>query len=143
MNTTHFDLRTLSISATADMPIRDASGEPQFAEDGTPLTITLHSPGSKQFQRAKHAADERNNSRAFARMQGKSEAKLSAEEKLAERAEFLAACTASINGASFGEAKGHEGFKALYADITLGHIAEDADKFLADRGNFKKASSKA
>lgn len=142
--TKNFDLRSLSIAQTADMPVRDAAGEPQFAADGeTPITITLHSPGSKQHQRAKHAAEERNNTRAFARMQGKADGKISAEEKVRERAEFLAACTVSINGASFGDVAGHEGFKSLYADITVGHIADDAEKFLAERANFKLASAKA
>lgn len=136
-----FDLRTLSIGQTANMPVRDAAGEPQFDADGQPITITLYGPGTKQYQRAKHAAEERQNARTLARMQGKGD-KQTADEKLQERAEFLASVTVSINGASVGDKAGHEAFKALYADITLGHITDDADKFLADRGNFKAASPK-
>lgn len=136
-----FDLRTLSIGQTADMPVRDAAGEPQFNADEQPITITFYSPGTKNFQRAKHALEESQNARALARMQGKGN-KQSADDKTQERAEFLASVTVSINGASMGDKAGHEAFKALYADITLGHIADDADKFLADRGNFKAASPK-
>ena len=136
-----FDLRTLSIGETANMPVRDATGEPQFDADNQPITITLYGPGTKKFQRAKHALEERQNARTVARMQNKGE-KQSADDKNQERAEFLASVTVSINGASVGDKVGHEAFKALYADITLGHIADDADKFLADRGNFKAASPK-
>lgn len=136
-----FDLRTLSIGETANMPVRDATGDPQFDADNQPITITLYGPGTKKFQRAKHALEERKNARTFARMQGNGD-KQSADDKIQERAEFLASVTVSINGASVGDKTGHEAFKALYADITLGHIADDADKFLADRGNFKAASPK-
>lgn len=136
------NLRIFAIAATGTMPIRDAAGVPQFAEDGeTPLTITMHSPGSRVYQRAKHAADQRNNERVMARMQGKAADKQSAEEKAAERAELLAACTISINGADLDGETGHDAFKKLYSDPELGHIADDADKFLGDRGNFKKVSS--
>ncbi|ATQ74857.1 hypothetical protein CR152_10225 [Massilia violaceinigra] len=136
-----FNLKNLAIAATADMPVRDASGEAQFNEKGEPLTITLHSPGTKEFQKAKHAADERNSTRVFGRMQGKSESKQSADDKNIERAEFLAAVTASFNGgAGLDGKKGFELFKATYADIEIGHIADDAEKFLGDRGNFKKPS---
>lgn len=140
--TASINLRIFAISATGTMPIRDAAGEPQFAADGeTPLSITFHSPGSKAYQRAKHAADQRNNDRVMARMQGKTTDKQTAEEKAAERAELLAACTISINGADLDGETGHTAWKALYSDPELGHIADDADKFLADRGNFKKTSS--
>lgn len=133
-----FNLRTLAIAQTADMPVRDATGDPQFDDAGQPITITLHSPGSKVFLRAKYAMEERQNTRTLARMQGKGD-KQSAEDKVRERAEFLASVTVSINNAGFDDQVGHEAMKSLYADITLGHIADDADKFLGDRGNFKPA----
>jgi hypothetical protein len=133
-----FNLKKLAIAAAADMPVRDASGEIQKDEAGNPLTITLHSPGTKEFQKAKHARDEKNNARVMSRMQGKSEAKQTAEEANIERAEFLAGCTKSFNGVGVEGKAGFEAFKATYADIEIGHIADDVDKFLGDRGNFKK-----
>lgn len=137
-----FNIKSLAIAATADMPVRDASGEPQFDAAGNPLSITLYGPGTKRFQKAKHAADERANTRTFARMQGKSEGKQSAEEKNAERAQFLAEVTESFNYFGYEDKAGFEMFKAAYADIEIGHMADDTDKWLAERGNFKKASSK-
>jgi hypothetical protein len=76
-------------------------------------------------------------------MQGSSDDKQSAEEKTAEQAEFLAACTASFNGFGIEDLAGYELFKAVYSDIEIGHIADDASKFLASRANFLKPQPKA
>jgi hypothetical protein len=136
------NIKSQAIAATAEMTVRDVSGEPQYDADDKALTITLYSPGSKQHQKAKHAAEEKNNARVFARMQGKSEGKLSAEDKLTERAEFLAACTESFNNFGVEGLNGYELFKNVYSDIEIGHIADDAEKFIGDRANFKKPSAK-
>lgn len=138
-----FDIKSLAIAATAAMTVRTAAGETQLDAAGNPLTITLYGPGSKPFQKAKHAAEDRNNTRVLSRMQGKVDGKLSADEKGAENAEFLAACTVSFNGFGCGDLTGHDLFKAVYADIEIGHIAEDANKFLGERANFTKVPTKS
>ena len=138
-----FSIRSLAIQLTGVMAVRNASGEAQYDADGKPVTITLHSPASKAYQRAKHAADERNNTRAFGRLQGKSEAKPSSEDRVSEQAEFLAACTVSLDGFEVDGGAGHEAYKALYADLELGHIADDVAKFLAERSNFLKLPTKS
>jgi hypothetical protein len=138
-----FSILALAIGATANMPVRNAAGENQYAEDGSPLTITLYSPGTKQHQKARHAAEERNNTRVIGRMQGKSGEKQSAEDKTAEQAEYLAACTAGFNGFGIEGLNGHELFKAVYSNLEIGHIAEDANKFIAERSNFLKPSAKS
>lgn len=135
------NIKKLAIATTATMPVRDAAGEPQFDDAGNAATITLHSPGTKEYQKAKHAAEERNSTRVFGRMQGKLDTKQSAADKVTERAEFLAACTVSFNNFDYNGAAGYELFKSVYADIELGHIADDAEKFLGDRGNFIKPSA--
>ena len=137
-----FNIKTLAIALTADMPVRNAAGEAQFDETGAPLTITLHSPGSKPYQQAKHAAEVCNNNRVFARMQGTGDEKQSADDKLAEQAKFLAACTTSFNGFGIEGLAGYVLFKTVYSDIEIGHIAEDASKFLASRANFLKPQLK-
>ncbi len=134
------NIKSLAIAAFATMPVRDADGEAQVDGVGNPLSITYHSPGTKQYQKAKHAAEERNNTRVFGRMQGKSEAKQSADDKVNERAEFLAAVTISFNNFNDGEDGGFEMFKRVYSDIELVYLAEDGEKFLGERGNFKKSS---
>lgn len=137
-----FNLKNLAIAQTADMQVRDAAGEIQRDESGNALTITLYGPGSKQYQKAKHAAEQRNNNRVMSRMQGGDE-KISSDDKIAEQAEFLAGCTASFNGVGVDDAAGFEMFKATYADIEIGHIAEDVAKFIASRANFLKPRQKA
>lgn len=135
-----FNIKKLAIAATGTMPVRDATGEDQFDEHGNALSITFHSPGTKVHQAAKHAAEERNNTRVFDRMQGKSEAKQSADGKLQERATFLSAITVSFNNFGNGDLAGHQLFMKTYSDLELGHITDDADKFNGFRGNFKKSS---
>lgn len=130
-----FNLKKLAIALSGDMPVKDATGAPQFDDAGNPLSITFHSPASKQFQKAKHAAEQRNNTRAMAAMQG-GEDKQTLEDKIAESAEFLAACTKSFNNFDYEGLSGYEQFKAAFADQDVGHVAEDARKFLASRANF-------
>ena len=103
---------------------------------GLPLSITLYGPGSKQYQAAKYKAEERTNTRAFARMQGKPEGKQTALEKVSERAEFLESCTVSFNNFGIDGIVGNELFLAVYSDIGIGHIAEDVEKFITERSNF-------
>lgn len=137
-----FNLKKMAIAAAANMVVRDAAGDVQLDDAGKELSITLCSPGTKQHQKAKHARDERHNARVLARMQGKGDSKMSAEDHNVERAEFLAACTLSFNGHGIEGMAGYEMYKAAYADIEIGHVADDVEKFLGERGNFKKGSAK-
>lgn len=130
------NITSTAIASAAAMTVRNAAGEPLSDAAGNPITITLYGPGSKQYQAAKHRAEERNNTRAFSRMQGKAEGKISAAEKLAERAEFLAACTVSFDGFAYNDLTGREAHLAAYADIKIGHIADEVEKFIAERANF-------
>jgi hypothetical protein len=142
-----YNIKKLAIAASAVMLVRDAAGEVQVDESnldaaGNPaeLSITFHSPGTKKYQAAKHAADERHNGRVFNRMQGRSDIKQSAEEKLRERATFLADITISFNNFGDDKGAGRELFLRTYSDPELGHILDDGEKFTGDRGNFKKSS---
>ena len=139
-----FNIKNTAIAASAKFHVRDAAGELLYTDDGQKVTITVHSPGTKPYQKAKHAREERNNTRVFGRTQGKAEAKMSAEDKVAERAEFLAAITISFDNLDYPDANGRGGFelyKAVYSDIEIGHVAEDLEKFMDERGNFKKPSA--
>lgn len=131
-----FNIKSLAILATAVLALRNAEGEPQFDANEQPMSITLYGPGSKQFQAAKHKNEERTQARAFARMQGKADAKQTAADKVRERAEFLAACTVSFDNFAYEGLTGYEMFVAAYSDIEIGHVADDADKFISERANF-------
>lgn len=127
-------IKKLAIEATGTMPVRDAAGN---LEEG--WSITFHSPGTKAFQKAKHAFDEKRSNNLTAMMTGKSDSKRTAEDDNQDLAAFLAAVTVSLNGFDYEGAKGFEAAKAMYADLEIGHIAIDSNKYLGDRGNFVKA----
>lgn len=128
-----FNIKNLSIEAEGTMDVRDAAGE---KVEG--LSITFHSPASKPFRRAKHAFDEKRSNTVTAMMTGKGDAKRTEDDDARDLAEFLAACTISFNGFEYPGKSGYEGYKALYMDAEIGHIANDANKYLGDRANFWK-----
>lgn len=133
-----FDIRTLAISKTGEVPVRNAAGERQYDAEGKPLTITVHSPGTKAFNAAQHARSQRNNDRVVSKMQGKSDGNLTAEDAAQERAEFLASITVSFNGFGVDGLEGKAAFAKVYGDLELGHIADDVEKFVSERGNFMR-----
>ena len=68
----------------------------------------------------------------------------SAEEKLAEQAEFLAACTVSFNHFTYPPAEGLEGaalFRRAYEDPSIGFIAAQVAAHINDWANFTTSSA--
>lgn len=135
----NFDIRTLAISKTGEVPVRNALGEKQCDGDKL-LSITVHSPGTKAFNAASHARQLRNSDRMVNKMQGKADGKQTAEDATEERAEFLAAITISFNNFGVEGLTGKAAFAKVYEDLELGHIADDVEKFVGDRANFMRAS---
>lgn len=134
-----FNIKKLAIASTAAMPVVDPKGSPVKGDDGTPLSITLKGPGTREFNSAKHRYDERVNELNMLRLKGGK-----VEEGVTEkaRAEFFADVTVSFNGFDYDGRGGYEAYKAAYLDPEIGHITEDVNKFLADRGNFYIGSPK-
>lgn len=136
-----FDIKKLSILDQGDFTVRNASGDPQADPDtGAELSITFASPGTKKYLQAKHNFDEKKSGSVVAQMTGKSN-KRSYLDDINDKAEFFANITLSFNNFTYGDRAGFEGYKAFFADPTLGFIVSDADKFLADAGNFKPGSA--
>lgn len=137
------NLKKLAIASTGIYIVRDAEGNAQFNDTGAPMTITVVSPGTKQFQQAKHNFEKKASSSLMALM-GKGDEKSNWETSNGNVAEFLADVTVSFNGFDYeGRPAGKETFMAAYADIEIGHIAEGLNKFLGERGNFKKPAPTA
>lgn len=137
-------LKKLAINATGTMLVRDAAGELVSDENGQ-WGITVHSPGTKEFQAAKHRYDEKRNN-TLASIIGKGDTKRTAADDHADIAEFLADVTISFDNFDYEGKKGREAYKAAYMDLEIGHVAADLNKFLGDRGNFwtpKGAASSA
>jgi hypothetical protein len=129
-------LKQLAIDATGTMEVRDAAGDVVKNDDGTAWSITFHSPGTKEYQKAHHAFTARK-AGGMKALLGGAEKSDPAEETNAI-ADFLASVTISFNGFDYEGRTGHAGFRAAYADIEIAHVAEQANKFLGDRGNFWK-----
>lgn len=130
-----FDIKSLAIASTGTMPIRDVDGEIQYNEKGEELSITFHSPGTREFAQAKHDHEEKLGARLL-KMQGGKGDKSDPDQDLKSIAAFLARLTISLNNFKY-----EGGPKALYEDRSLGHITEAANKFLGERGNFKPGSA--
>lgn len=133
------NLKSLSILPVGKYEVTDAAGEVQYHDDGkTPLTITVHSPGTKTYQAALHAYTEKKSGGLTALINGK-DSKRSADADTKDLAVFLAAVTISFDGFDYEGMRGNAMFRAAYEDIEIGHIANGLNKFLGDRGNFLPA----
>lgn len=131
-----FDIRSIAINQTATMPVRDVDGNVQTDADGNEISITFYGPGSRQFMAAKHELETAAREKyAKAKKTANGVAKTDPEDLSRKIADFLAAVTVSLNGFDYPG-----GPRALYMDPELGHIANEADLFVSERGNFKKNS---
>lgn len=132
------DITTQRVVDTAPMHVKSAAGAPLY-DDGKPVRIVFFGPGSRQFAEI----ESRQTARAIKRMHdndGKVAAP-TAEDRRKEVAEDLAAVTAGFENLSHGELVGAELHEAVFADQKLGFIVAQAQKFLADWGNFKPGSA--
>jgi hypothetical protein len=138
-----FDITTQAVEDTATIHVKNAAGEPLYAdaERTKPVQIVIYGPGSKAYG----VVEARQSSRAVKRMQD-NDGKITVapfEERVRETAEDLAAITVRFENFSYppaGKAEGVELFTAVYADPKLGFIAKQVSRFVADWGNFKAAS---
>jgi hypothetical protein len=113
-----------------------------LGEDQKPMTITLYGPGSKQYNRAQAA----NQNRMIDKLKRKGKSEQSAEEKAREQADFLAGCTKEFStNIQYGDSGlvGEALHKAVYSDSTIGFIAEQVGKHLSEWSNFTKGSAKS
>ena len=139
-----FDITTEAVAATATIHVKNAAGEPLYAdaERTKPVQIIVHGPGSK----AHGAVEARQSSRVLKRAHD-NDGKITgatAEERVQETAEDLAALTVRFENIAYppaGDAQGTELFEAVYRDQRLGFIVRQLSKHLADWGNFKPGSA--
>lgn len=125
--------------------LRDAEDELMYADGpdgqpdlGKPQRIHLYGPGTKQFARAQ--ADR--NNRMVERMQRKGKTKMTADESIQDRADFVAAVTKSME--NIDSDHGHTGsdlHMEIYLNPKLGYIAEQAEAHARNTANFKAPST--
>ena len=131
------DVRKFAVEETSILALLGPDDAPLMGEDQQPMTVTVYGPGSKQYARAQAAQQNR----MIDKLKRKGKADQSAEEKAREQAEFLAGCTKEFSAnIQYEELKGEALHKAVYADTSIGFIAEQVGKHLGEWANFKKGS---
>ena len=137
-----FDITTLAATETSIVELVGGDDAPLHDDKGKRLSITVYGPGTKVYQRAQ--ARQQNQLMDKIKKRGKMDQ--SAEEKLTEQAEFLAACTVSFNGFAYPPGDGLEGqelFRKAYADPSIGFIAAQVANHINDWANFTKSSGQS
>ena len=134
------DITQFAVSETGILHLRDANDEPMVGEDGQPMTITGYGPGSREYNRAQAAQQNR----LIRKLQRKGKTDETAEQKIREQAEFLADCTKEFSSnIMLGDLKGRELFLGVYQESKVGFIAEQFNRWLNDWANFKQPSAKS
>ena len=137
-----FDITKLAATETSIVELVGGDDAPLYDDKGQRLSITVYGPGTKVYQRAQ--ARQQNLLVDKIKKRGKMDQ--SGEEKLAEQAVFLAACTVSFNGFTYPPADGLEGqelFRKAYADPSIGFIATQVAAHINDWANFTKSSAES
>lgn len=134
------DIKNLAVEETSFLHLRDASDELLYEGEGDnrkEVGITLYGPGSKTFAKA----SQKRQNRLMDRMKKKGKTDTTPEESVKDNADFLAEVTHSFQCIESGELRGDALHRAVYADVSVGFIAEQAMKHIGEWGNFSKASS--
>lgn len=134
-----FDITSQAVADTATIHVKNAAGEPLYAdaERTKPVQIVIYGPGSAAFA----AIETKQSARAVKRLKD-NDGELSpttAEDRTKQTAEDLAAITVSFENFKYppaGDAQGAALFEAVYADPKLGFIPKQVSKFVTDWSNF-------
>ena len=137
-----FDITKLAATETSIVELVGGDDAPLHDDKGKRLSITVYGPGTKIYQRAQ----QRQQNQLMDKIKKRGKMDQTAEEKLAEQADFLAACTVSFNGFTYPPADGLEGqelFRKAYADTSIGFIATQVAAHINDWANFTKSSGQS
>lgn len=137
-----FDLAQYEISDTAQWTVEDAKGNPIKLPNGDDWTLTLASPGTKKAMRAAHKRQQAKQAEMFGTMAGKT-SKRTEDDEARDRANFLMEIYEGTNaeGFTYQGKTGQDAMRAAFLSPKLGHIADGAEKFHNDRGNFYEDAS--
>lgn len=133
------DIKQFAVQPTGRLHLRDANDNLMFAdeEEKAPVIVILFGPGSKEYARA--VAEQANRMLDSLKRKGKAEG--TAEQRIEEKAQFLAACTKGFENLVYDDKVGHELALAVYSDTRIGFIADQVSAHLGEWGNFSMASS--
>jgi hypothetical protein len=139
-----FNILALAVASSAVIHVKDASGEPAYAdaERTLPVRIHVHGPGTQ----IAGIVESRQSARALKRME-ENDGRITAptaEERKAEAAADLASLTKGFENFGYGDDDSLDGealFQAVYADPSLGFITKQVAKHFGNWGNFSAAST--
>lgn len=131
------DIRTKAVKPTGRLHLRDAADEPMFTPEGKEVAVNVYGPGSKQYAKAQAAQQNR----MIDKMKRKGKTDQTAEQKAAEQAEFLRDCTESFEHLTYEDLTGSALAHAVYADQSIGFIADQVAKYIGDWSNFSQPSA--
>jgi hypothetical protein len=131
------DIKALAVKATLEFQLRDAADTP-LASEGKPCMAEIYGPGTKQYAGAVAKRQQKFVERA---RRGKAKA-VETDQILADQAEFLADITLRLD-VSYDGLDGREKHLAIYADRSIGFIAELVTEKLGDWANFSSESAKS
>lgn len=133
------DIRKFAVEETSIIELMTSDDKPMVGDDGKPMTVTVYGPGSKPYANAQAAQQNR----MIDKLKKRGKTDQSAEEKAREQAEFLAGCTKEFSAnIEYDGLQGEALFRAVYADASIGFIAEQVGKHLGDWANFTSGSTK-
>lgn len=138
-----FDITRKRASETGEIELKNGDGSPMIDDDGNPLSVTVHGPGSKVWQQAS-AEMNRKRAERLRKNGGKLEAAL--DNATEDQIEFLTRVTISFNGWEYPVEKGgapNAMFRACYADDTLGFIRDHLFAEVNDWAGFTSSSTKS
>jgi hypothetical protein len=124
------DITSISARDTATITLK----HPGTGELMPGKTVTIYGPGSKQHQ----AATARRNQRLMDKMAmgQRKGTKLDAGEQAREQADYLCACTHSIDGWDYKGGSTQADILAAYTDASVGWIGEQVAAALGDWATF-------
>jgi hypothetical protein len=139
------DITSKRVNLTGVLQLKDAEDNLMFSDgaDGAkiPVTVTLFSPGSREYAQAGAKRSNRN----LERLRKKGKVKIGADDTLAEGAEYLADITSHFSdNFAFPPAEGSSGRElhlAVYGDREIGFIADQVAEYVGDWANFSKGSA--
>jgi uncharacterized protein YccT (UPF0319 family) len=135
------DIRKFAAADTSTLHLRDGSDELMYADDAKtkPITVTVYGPGSRQYQEAQ----SRNQNRAIDKLKSKGKTVQTADDKLADQADFLASITVGFENLDYDKLSGHALSLAVYSDPSIGFIAQQVSAHAGEWSHFTKGSAKS
>jgi hypothetical protein len=135
------DIKQFAASPTSTFQLRDGADNLIWADDAksVPVEVEVYGPGSKQYQ----SASSRQQNRSIDTLKRKGKADQSADDKIADQADFLASITVRFVNLDYEGLSGNALAVAVYSDSSLGFIGQQVKAHADEWANFTKGSAKS